>query len=61
MREPLAKACMRFFVTIPMGVNSTIELTHSVFSTHKNELALPKLKTSAKSVQTTRVVCTNYG
>ena len=24
-------------------------------------LALPTLKTSAKSVQTTRVVCTNYG
>ena len=23
--------------------------------------ALPKVKTSAKSVQTTRVVCTNYG
>ena len=24
-------------------------------------LAFPKVKTSAKSVQTTRVVCTNYG
>ena len=44
-----------------MGVNLTIELTHSEFSTHKIVLALPKLKTSAKSVQTTRVVCTNYG
>jgi len=44
-----------------MGVNSTIELTHSEFSTHKIVFAFPKLKTSAKSVQTTRVVCTNYG
>ena len=61
MQEPLAKAYIRFFVTIPMGVNSTIELTHSEFSTPKIVFAFPKLKTSAKSVQTTRVVCTNYG
>ena len=27
----------------------------------KRASALPKVKTSAKSVQTTRVVCTNYG
>ena len=26
----------------------------------KTSLALPKVKTSAKSVQTTRVVCTNF-
>ena len=43
-----------------MDVNSAIELTHSEFSAHKIECALPKLKTSAKSVQTTRVVCTNF-
>ena len=60
MRESLARACIRFFVQIPMGVNSAIELTHSEFSTHKDVLALPKLKTSAKSVQTTRVVSSNF-
>ena len=57
----LGRACIQFFVPISIGVNSTIELTHSEFSTHKIVFALPKLKTSAKSVQTTRVVCTNYG
>ena len=61
MRESLARACIRFFIPISMGINPTIELTHSEFSTHKNVFAFPKLKTSAKSVQTTRVVCTNYG
>ena len=61
MREPLAGACILLFVSISMGVNSTIELTHSEFSTPKIVFAFPKLKTSAKSVQTTRVVCTNYG
>ena len=40
-----------------MDVNSTIELTHSEFSTHKIVFALPKLKTSAKSVQ--KVLRTN--
>jgi len=30
-------------------------------SVPKSIRSLPKLKTSAKSVQTTRVVCTNYG
>ena len=43
-----------------MGVNSTIELTHSEFSTHKNVLALPKLKTSAKFVQTSAEVSRKY-
>ncbi len=46
---------------VSYGVNSTIELTHSEFSAHKIVFTLPKLKTSAKSVQTTRVVCANYG
>ena len=48
-------------IQITMGVNPTIELTHASDSAHKIELAFPILKTSAKSVQTTRVVCTNYG
>ena len=52
-----------------MGVSSTIEPIHSNDSVHKMRplgglkivFPFPKLKTSAKSVQTTRVVCTNYG
>ena len=43
-----------------MGVNPTIKLTHSESSAQKIVFALPKLKTSARSVQTTRVVCTNF-
>jgi len=44
-----------------MGVNPTIEFTHPNDSAHKIVLTFPILKTSARSVQTTRVVCTNYG
>ena len=57
----LGKSLYTILCSNPYGVNSTIELTHSEFSTPKIVFAFPKLKTSAKSVQTTRVVCTNYG
>ena len=43
-----------------MGVNSAIELTHSVFSIHKIVFAFPKLKTSAKFVQTSAEVSRKY-
>ena len=38
-----------------------IEITRIDYKAHKMVLALPKLKTSAKSVQTTAEVCTDYG
>ena len=41
--------------------DTIIELTHIDYKAHKMVLALPKLKTSAKSVQTTAEVCTDYG
>ena len=37
-----------------------IELTYIDYSAHKMILALPKLKTSVKSVQTTAEVCADY-
>ncbi len=40
--------------------DTIIELTHIDYRGQKMELALPKLKTSAKSVQTTRVVSSNF-
>ena len=43
-----------------MDVNSTIELTHSEFSTPKIMFAFPKLKTSAKFVQTSVEVSRKY-
>ncbi len=43
-----------------MVIGVIIELTRIDYKAHKMMLALPKLKTSAKSVQTTRVVCTNF-
>ena len=45
----------------PIGVNPSIELTHSEFSAQKIVFALPKLKTSARSVQTSAEVCADYG
>ena len=38
-----------------------IEITRIDYKAHKMVLALPKLKTSAKSVQTTAEVCADYG
>ncbi len=43
-----------------MLIDTITELTYIDYNAHKTMLALPKLKTSAKSVQTTRVVCTNF-
>ena len=40
--------------------DTIIELTYIDYSAHKMILALPKLKTSAKSVQTTAEVCADY-
>ena len=47
---------METFGRVSYGVNSTIELTHSEFSAHKNVFPFSKLKTSVRSVQTTAVV-----
>ncbi len=44
---------------VPCGTHLLYLKAH--IHTTKSISALPKLKTSAKSVQTTRVVCTNYG
>ncbi len=43
-----------------MLIDTITELTYIDYNAHKIMLALPKLKTTAKSVQTTRVVCTNF-
>ena len=43
-----------------MLIYTITELTYIDYNAHKTMLALPKLKTSAKSVQTTRVVYTNF-
>ena len=43
-----------------MVVDTITELTHIDYRVLKMELTLPKLKTSAKSVQTTRVVSSNF-
>ena len=43
-----------------MLIDTITELTYIDYRVLKMELALPKLKTTAKSVQTTRVVCTNF-
>ena len=40
--------------------DTIIELTYIDYSAHKMILTLPKLKTSAKSVQTTAEVCADY-
>ena len=40
--------------------DTIIELIYIDYSAHKMILALPKLKTSAKSVQTTAEVCADY-
>ena len=40
--------------------DTIIELTYIDYNAHKMMLALPKLKTSAKSVQTTAEVCADY-
>ena len=40
--------------------DTIIELTYIDYNAHKTILALPKLKTSAKSVQTTAEVCADY-
>ena len=40
--------------------DTIIELTYIDYNAHKMMLALSKLKTSAKSVQTTRVVSSNF-
>ena len=40
--------------------DTIIEPTYIDYSAHKIILALPKLKTSAKSVQTTAEVCADY-
>ena len=43
-----------------MVIGAIIELTYIDYNAHKTILALPKLKTSAKSVQTTAEVCADY-
>ena len=43
-----------------MVVDRITELTYIDYNAHKTILALPKLKTSAKSVQTTAEVCADY-
>ena len=43
-----------------MVIDTIIELTRIEYKAHKMALALPKLKTSAKSVQTSRVVSSNF-
>ena len=43
-----------------MVIGAITELTYIDYNAHKTILALPKLKTSAKSVQTTAEVCTDY-
>ena len=43
-----------------MVVDTITELTHIDYRVLKMELTLPKLKTSAKSVQTTAEVCADY-
>ena len=43
-----------------MVIGAITELTYIDYSAHKMILALPKLKTSAKSVQTTAEVCADY-
>ena len=40
--------------------DTIIELTYVDYKAQKMMLALPKLKTSAKSVQTTAEVCADY-
>ena len=43
-----------------MLIDTITELTYIDYKAHKMVLALPKLKTSAKSVQTTAEVCADY-
>ena len=43
-----------------MVIGAIIELTYIDYNAHKTILALPKLKTSAKSVQTTAEVSRKY-
>ena len=43
-----------------MVIGSITKLTYIDYNAHKTILALPKLKTSAKSVQTTAEVCADY-
>ena len=43
-----------------MLIDTITELTYIDYKAHKTMLALPKLKTSAKSVQTTAEVCADY-
>ena len=43
-----------------MVVDRITELTYIDYNAHKTILALPKLKTSAKAVQTTAEVCADY-
>ena len=43
-----------------MLIDTITELTYIDYNAHKTMLALPKLKTTAKSVQTTAEVCADY-
>ncbi len=43
-----------------MLIDTITELTYIDYKAHKIILALPKLKTSAKFVQTTAEVCADY-
>ena len=54
------RVCTLFFAQISMVVDRITELTYIDYNAHKTIFALPKLKTSAKSVQTTAEVCADY-